>query len=664
MANTNVTTSYIPQIDYTSRDYTAIKNDLMALASQFNPGWDSLNEADLGVTLLELFAYLGDNLSFYIDRMANEGFLSTASQRDSILQLAAIIGYVPSTTNASSVTLTFTNSTASSATIPAKTQVASSGVVNGISTQIVFETNLALTISANSSATVNATQGTTVTSEALGNSTGSPDQIFKLLQTGVITSSVNVYVGGIYYSYSQSLIDNGSYDSVFTTVNDADGYTYVLFGDGINGRIPPSSVAITATYRVGNGADGNVAANTISSQLTNTVSGVSVNNASDAAGGSDAESNDSIRYNAPRALRASRRAVSLKDYGYLALNVTGVAKAIADSNAFTNVTLYVSPFSETGTATTNGKSNGAANPITGVAITATGGGAGTGGITYTLADTTGMAVGQYVTVAGVIPNSYNVVDAVITAVTSTTFTIASVATGTFATSASSTAIAKTGNSTVFTALQTVVLAYFSDKVAPNVTLTITPPTYVDVNIETTVNILPQYSQTSISAQVNTALSNLVSIDNSFFADKLPTQFILNAIATVAGVDYSTVEHLRLNSNEQIFSAASWYRTSGVVTVNTRANASGNHNIIVGQKVRVSGIDTSVDSTTPYVVTAVAASSISFVNGSGTSGSGGSPNAVSSTSNYVKVIQVDAISCSTNQILSKGTFTITTAGGTA
>jgi hypothetical protein len=663
MANTNVTTSYIPQIDYTSRDYTAIKNDLMALASQFNPGWDSLNEADLGVTLLELFAYLGDNLSFYIDRMANEGFLATASQRDSILQLAAIIGYVPSTTSASAVTLTFTNSTASSATIPAKTQVASSGVVNGLSTQIVFETDSALTISANSSATVTATQGTTVTNEALGNSTGSPDQIFKLLQTGVIINSVNVYVGGIYYSYSQSLIDNGSYDSVFTTINDADGYTYVLFGDGINGRIPPSSVAITATYRVGNGADGNVAANTIGSQLTNTVSGVSVNNASDATGGSDAESNDSIRYNAPRALRASRRAVSLRDYGYLALNVAGVAKAIADSSAFTNVTLYAAPFSDTGTATTNGKSNGAANPITGVAITNTSGTSGTGGITYTLADTTGMAIGQYVTVAGVIPNSYNVIDALITAVTSTTFTIASVATGTFATSASSTAIAKTGNSTIFTTLQTDVLAYFSDKVAPNVTLTITPPTYVDVNMEVTVNLLPQYSQTSISNQVNTALSNLVAIDNSFFADKLPAQFVLNSIATVSGVDYSTVEHLRFNKDEQIFAASSWYRTSGVVTINTLKRSTGDHNITVGQRVRVSGIDSAIDGST-YVVTAVATSSISFLQGSGTSGTSGSPNAVSSTNNYVKVIQVDAISCATNQILSKGTFTITTAGGTA
>jgi len=656
MANKNVTTSYIPQIDYTSRDYTAIKNDLMALASQFNPGWDSLNEADMGVTLLELFAYLGDNLNFYIDRMANEGFLSTASQRDSLLQLAALIGYVPSTTNAASVTLTFTNTTASSVTVPALTQVASSGVVNGLSTQIVFETDSALAVSANSSATVTATQGVTVTNETLGNSSGSPDQIFKLLKTGVIINSVKVYVGGIYYSYSQSLIDNGSYDSVFTTINDADGYTYILFGDGINGRIPASSVAIKATYRVGNGEDGNVAANTISTQLTNTASGISVNNTSDATGGSDEESNDSIRYNAPRALRASRRAVSLKDYGYLALNVTGVAKAIADSSAFTNVTLYIAPFSDTGASTVS------VGPITGTAVTNTSGTSGTNGITYTVASTTGLAVGQYITVAGVIPNSFNVIDALITAITPTTFTIASAATGTFATSASSTAIAKTGNNSTFTKLQTAVLAYFTDKVAPNVTLTITPPTYLPVNTELTVNLLPQYSRTSISNQVNTALSNLVSINNSFFADKLPAQFVLNAVASVSGVDYSTIEHLRFNKDEQIFSAASWYRASSVVTINTRANAGGNHNVTVGQKIRVSGIDTTVDGT--YIVSSVAASSISFARTGTDSGSSGSPNNPSSTSNYVKVIQVDAIACATNQILSKGTFTITVAGGTA
>jgi hypothetical protein len=97
-------------------------------------------------------------------------------------------------------------------------------------------------------------------------------------------------------------------------------------------------------------------------------------------------------------------------------------------------------------------------------------------------------------------------------------------------------------------------------------------------------------------------------------------------------------------------------------MNTRANAGGNHNVTVGQKIRVSGVDTTVDGT--YIVSAVAASSISFAQTAANSGSSGSPNNPSSTSNYVKVIQVDAIACATNQILSKGTFTITVAGGTA
>ena len=141
-----VTTSYVPQIDYTSRDYAAIRADLVALASQYNPGWTATNEADLGVTLLELFAYLGDNLNFYIDRMANEGFLATASQNQSVLQLAAMLGYTPSNSTAATTTLTFTNTSASSQTIPAKTQIASSAVVNGLATQIIFETDSAVTV--------------------------------------------------------------------------------------------------------------------------------------------------------------------------------------------------------------------------------------------------------------------------------------------------------------------------------------------------------------------------------------------------------------------------------------------------------------------------------------------------------------------------------------
>ncbi|MEI9971355.1 MAG: hypothetical protein WDO73_04465 [Ignavibacteriota bacterium] len=58
------------------------------------PEWtDFSNEADFGNVLLELFAYMGDILSYYQDRVANESFLGTAQTRRSIIQHLRLIGY-------------------------------------------------------------------------------------------------------------------------------------------------------------------------------------------------------------------------------------------------------------------------------------------------------------------------------------------------------------------------------------------------------------------------------------------------------------------------------------------------------------------------------------------------------------------------------------------
>jgi uncharacterized phage protein gp47/JayE len=58
-------------------------------------------------------------------------------------------------------------------------------------------------------------------------------------------------------------------------------------------------------------------------------------------GGSDAESNDSIRSNAPAAYRAQYRAVSPQDFSDLAFNIPGVLMASAIGNHSTSVSLYV-----------------------------------------------------------------------------------------------------------------------------------------------------------------------------------------------------------------------------------------------------------------------------------------------------------------------------------
>lgn len=84
---------------------------------------------DPAIALLDAWAIAGDVLTFYQERIANEGFLRTASERRSVLDLARAIGYELSPGVAASTHLAFTvdesDATPDTATIPAGTQVQS-----------------------------------------------------------------------------------------------------------------------------------------------------------------------------------------------------------------------------------------------------------------------------------------------------------------------------------------------------------------------------------------------------------------------------------------------------------------------------------------------------------------------------------------------------------
>jgi hypothetical protein len=214
--------NFIPQIDYTSRDYSSIREDLINLIPTYAPEWTNRDPSDLGIALIEIFSYLGDLLNFYIDRAANEGFLATASQRDSVLQIAAMLNYTPTTSSPALVELVLSNSTTSAVTIPASTQVATTTIVDGNSVQIIFETDDAVVIPArvgatNGTETVTATQGYTIAGEVLGISTGSPNQIFKLIESPVIKDSVQVFVNGVQYTTVQDFT-TGLVDDVIDVV--------------------------------------------------------------------------------------------------------------------------------------------------------------------------------------------------------------------------------------------------------------------------------------------------------------------------------------------------------------------------------------------------------------------------------------------------------------
>jgi uncharacterized phage protein gp47/JayE len=341
-------------IDYTSRDYTGMVNSLLIYASQIFPDWNVTSEGDFGVVLLELFSYCGDILSYYTDRVAQEAYLPTATQRQSLLNIAQLLGYTPSNGTAASGTVTFvTNNPGVAVTIPQGTQV-QSNFNTALDQPVIYQTTSVQTCPGNGgTVTIGVVQGITSTLIPIGTSSGLPGQTFQLPQTEVLDGSTTVYIqsqapgGSTQWNQVTSFINSQSGDTSFTLFVDASDLTNITFGDGINGLIPALGLTIYATYTVIAGAAGNQPFGAVNI-MVDSINGVtiafnasSVAEASIMSGGADPESNASIRANAPIAFATQGRAVSLSDYANLAVNVPGVVSANAVANHSTSVSLYL-----------------------------------------------------------------------------------------------------------------------------------------------------------------------------------------------------------------------------------------------------------------------------------------------------------------------------------
>lgn len=81
-------------IDYTSKDFSSIRDQLTQVAERFYPDtFQDFSEASFGAMMLDAVAYVGDQMSFYLDYNVNETFLDTSYQRDNVIRHGRILGY-------------------------------------------------------------------------------------------------------------------------------------------------------------------------------------------------------------------------------------------------------------------------------------------------------------------------------------------------------------------------------------------------------------------------------------------------------------------------------------------------------------------------------------------------------------------------------------------
>lgn len=88
--------SKLPKTTFSGLEYQNIIEDIIALVKEnpdYSEQYDDFLSSNAGRMLIELFAYITDQLSTRIDYVVNENFISTASQKSSVIKLLKLIGY-------------------------------------------------------------------------------------------------------------------------------------------------------------------------------------------------------------------------------------------------------------------------------------------------------------------------------------------------------------------------------------------------------------------------------------------------------------------------------------------------------------------------------------------------------------------------------------------
>jgi hypothetical protein len=83
-----------PEINYLAKDYASFRQLILDRLALIVPDWRERHVPDIGIMLVELLAYVGDNLSYYQDAVATEAYLDTARQRISVRRHARLVDYL------------------------------------------------------------------------------------------------------------------------------------------------------------------------------------------------------------------------------------------------------------------------------------------------------------------------------------------------------------------------------------------------------------------------------------------------------------------------------------------------------------------------------------------------------------------------------------------
>ena len=183
--------------------------------------------------------------------------------------------------------------------------------------------------------TVDAYQQETIASKSIGTSDGITEwQSFDNPDTLVLEDTVSVVINSLAYAAVDTFVDSIASDRHFRFRYKQDDASFIEFGNGTFGIIPPA-FDVEVSYAVGGGADSNITGdNKINTYAGGDSDITGVTNITDFTGGADEETFESAKRLAPLLLKARNRFVTVEDGKALAEAYDGVALAQVVKNYY------------------------------------------------------------------------------------------------------------------------------------------------------------------------------------------------------------------------------------------------------------------------------------------------------------------------------------------
>jgi hypothetical protein len=310
------------KLNISQLDFDQIKANLKRFLSNQSQFKDYDFEGSGMSILLDLLAYNTHYLSYNANILANEMFIDTADIRNSIVSLAKALGYTPNSPRApyADLNIVVNDATGTSLTMDAGTKFTTS--VDGTSYNFV-------TIASNTISPVNGIytfsnlkvyEGTYVTYQYTVDTTD-VDQRFLIQSANADTTTLTVQVQNSSsdtttntYTKATSITELDSTSRVYFLQEAEDGKFEIYFGDGVIGKAIEDGNIIILKYVVTNKTAANGATSFSLSGNIGGFSDVTITVNSNAANGANAETKESVKFNAPKSYAAQDRAVTIEDY--------------------------------------------------------------------------------------------------------------------------------------------------------------------------------------------------------------------------------------------------------------------------------------------------------------------------------------------------------------